>query len=271
MGRQNKAGLDYFELDCQWDQKVRLIQAEFGLKGVAVFVLLLQEIYGNEGWYIRLDEDRLLLFMSEHGVASGDYNLIREIIDACIRREIFSADVYKKYGVLTSVGVQKRYLKAVSRRESVELIKEYLLISVDKISSNVNIKAISVCRNEENVCRNAQSREEKSREEKSREDKYLCSESENLPSEQPVVTLTLNDKSEYPFYQSDLDKYAELYPGIDILQQFKKMVGWLDANPARRKTKAGIKRFVNSWLSKAQDRSGGYKQGEKFTAEDWNG
>ena len=36
MARPNKAGLDYFELDCHLDEKVRLIQAEFGLKGFAV-------------------------------------------------------------------------------------------------------------------------------------------------------------------------------------------------------------------------------------------
>ena len=34
------------------------------------------------------------------------------------------------------------------------------------------------------------------------------------------------------------------------------MAGWLDANPTRRKTKAGIRRFVNGWLAKEQDRGG---------------
>ena len=48
-GRQNKVGLDYFELDCHMDEKVRLVQAEYGLKGFAVFVKLLQEIYGGYG------------------------------------------------------------------------------------------------------------------------------------------------------------------------------------------------------------------------------
>ena len=50
-GRQNKVGLDYFELDCQMEEKVRLIQAEYGLKGFAVFVKLLQKIYGERGYY----------------------------------------------------------------------------------------------------------------------------------------------------------------------------------------------------------------------------
>ena len=48
-GRPTKAGLDYFELDCHMEEKVRLIQAEFGLKGFAVLVKLYQKIYGGFG------------------------------------------------------------------------------------------------------------------------------------------------------------------------------------------------------------------------------
>ena len=32
------------------------------------------------------------------------------------------------------------------------------------------------------------------------------------------------------------------------------MRGWLDANPSRRKTKSGIKRFIVNWLSKEQNK-----------------
>ena len=127
MGRQSKAGLDYFELDCRMEEKVRLIQAEFGLKGFAVLVKLYQKIYGEFGYYCEWNDDSLLLFMSENGVTGcGEKNLIQEIVQACIRRNIFSSEIFKKYGVLTSVGVQKRYLNATVRRESVEMKKEYL-------------------------------------------------------------------------------------------------------------------------------------------------
>ena len=49
MGRQIKEGLDYFDLSCQMDDKIKLIQAEFGLKGFAVVVKLYQKIYGGHG------------------------------------------------------------------------------------------------------------------------------------------------------------------------------------------------------------------------------
>lgn len=161
-GRQNKVGLDYFELDCQMEEKVRLIQAEYGLKGFAVFVKLLQRIYGENGYYCEWTQDSELLFMSENGLDSGCLQLLREIVSACIRRNIFSERLLKEYGILTSSGVQKQYLKATVKREVVDLKKEYLLISVPENRKNVVINSISSYGNSINGVINTQSREEKS-------------------------------------------------------------------------------------------------------------
>ena len=157
-GRQNKVGLDYFELDCHMDEKVRLVQAEYGLKGFAVFVKLLQEIYGGYGYYCEWTQDRELLFASENGLNGGSQQLLGDIVEACIRRNIFSERLFKEYGILTSSGVQKQYLKATVKREVVELKKEYLLISVPVNRKNVVINSISSGRNDISDTGNAQRR-----------------------------------------------------------------------------------------------------------------
>lgn len=159
MGRQPKVGLEYFYLDCQQEQNIRLIQAEYGLKGFAVFVKLLQKIYGEFGYYCEWSKDVSLLFMSENGISSGDKNLIDEVISACIRRNIFSKELFQQYGILTSEDIQKKYINATSRRERVELKKEYLLFSVGKKNKNVVINSIYVDRNEVNADINTQSKE----------------------------------------------------------------------------------------------------------------
>lgn len=164
-----KVGLDYFELDCQLEEKIRLIQAEFGLKGFAVVVKLYQKIYGECGYYCEWNDDSLLLFMSENGLPSDNKNLISAIVSACIRRNIFSEDLFKKFSILTSTGIQKRYLRATSKREKIELKKEYLLVSVGKNKGNVVIISNSdgIISNSDGII--SQSREEESREEESRE------------------------------------------------------------------------------------------------------
>lgn len=76
----------------------------------------------------------------------------------------------------------------------------------------------------------------------------------NEPSEPVVITLTLNDKSQFPVTETDMRNWQELYPAVNILQELRNMKGWLDSNPSKRKTKAGIRRFINGWLSREQDK-----------------
>ena len=45
--------------------------------------------------------------------------------------------------------------------------------------------------------------------------------------------------------------------------QFKKMRGWLNGNPTKRKTKKGIARFVNNWLSNEQDKPKQFQPSQK--------
>ena len=81
------------------------------------------------------------------------------------------------------------------------------------------------------------------------------------PEQPPVVTLPLNDKSEFPILQADVDQWSGLYPAVDVMQQLRAMRGWLDANPTKRKTKAGVRRFINSWLAREQDKGGSAPRG----------
>lgn len=166
MARKVKEGLDYFTLDCNMNDKIKLIEAEFGIKAFAIIVKLYQKIYSERGYYCEWNEDVALLFIASLGGNSGvSKSLIDVILSASIRRGIFSEELYKKYGILTSKRIQEQYFDAVSRREKVEVEKEYLLVKVCKNMVIVNNNSINVDINSQNVSNNSQSREEKSREE----------------------------------------------------------------------------------------------------------
>lgn len=82
-----------------------------------------------------------------------------------------------------------------------------------------------------------------------KKDKQATDEKERV-----IFEIPINTGEGYPFFQSDIDFYKSLYPSVDIAQEMRKMVGWSNANPAKRKTKGGMKRFVNAWLSREQDK-----------------
>jgi len=60
----------------------------------------------------------------------------------------------------------------------------------------------------------------------------------------------------YQTVESDVIAWQRAYPAVNVHQELAAMESWLDANPSRRKTKGGIKRFINSWLSRAQNQGG---------------
>lgn len=73
------------------------------------------------------------------------------------------------------------------------------------------------------------------------------------PIENVVFTLPLNDGSDFSIYEGEAKQYEDLYPAVNLMQELRNMKGWLHANPRNRKTRSGIDRFVNHWLSKAQN------------------
>ena len=97
---------------------------------------------------------------------------------------------------------------------------------------------------------------------------YICAEplqaSTPEPEEPAVISLPLNDKTWYSITQKQVDEWSGLYPAVDVMQELRKMVGWLDANTSNRKTRRGIKSFVNRWLSKEQDRGGSRQRQQAY-------
>lgn len=177
MARQTKSGIDYFPLDVSMDDSMKLVEAQFGLKGFAIVVKLWQKIYGGEGYYCEWTEEIALLFKKEVAL---DGNVVSDIVDASIRRGIFDKDKFDKYGILTSKGIQKRYFEAVNRRKEIKVKKQYLLIDVDINKENVNINLQNVDINPKNADINSQSKVKKSKVNKSKTNK---SNSLEIPAE----------------------------------------------------------------------------------------
>lgn len=167
MARPTKKGLDYFPLDTSIDYKLKLILAEFGLVGYGVVIRLFQEIYGQEGYYIKWRQDVALLFASENGVGC---NVVSEVVNSCLKRSIFNQELFDKFEVLSSVGIQKRYVEATSRRAENNMIKEYVLL-------NAHIKPVIDNNNQDNDNNNSKNDDNNSqskvKESKSKENKEL--------------------------------------------------------------------------------------------------
>jgi uncharacterized protein YdaU (DUF1376 family) len=75
-----------------------------------------------------------------------------------------------------------------------------------------------------------------------------------IPATEPVISIPLNDNSEYPIPRTTFEEWVKLYPDCDVMQTLREIRGWNMSNPQRRKTKTGILNHVNRWLAKEQNR-----------------
>lgn len=112
MARPTKQGLNYFPLDVDFfdDEKIEFVNSRFGLKGEAISVRLLCKIYRN-GYFMEFNEDTALLFAKRVG---GDcqHSLVKDVVYELVKRGFFDKTIFEQFGVLTSNGIQKRYLQA---------------------------------------------------------------------------------------------------------------------------------------------------------------
>ena len=157
MARPIKEGLDYFPLNVVLNSKFEIIEARFGIKGFAVIVKLFQYIYGTKGYYCEWDEDVLFVFAKRIGVGA---NSVSEILDTSLKKGIFNKDMYEKYSILTSEGIQQRYVEA-KRGGYARICKKYLLISIPKTEENGSETGVNVTKTEVNVTASTQRKEDK--------------------------------------------------------------------------------------------------------------
>ena len=81
-------------------------------------------------------------------------------------------------------------------------------------------------------------------------------ENSGLPEEEKTSFVwVLNDGSKWILPKSRLETFKTLYPAIDVEQELRNSIGWNLANQKNRKTKSGIEKHINTWLSNAQNRA----------------
>jgi hypothetical protein len=61
------------------------------------------------------------------------------------------------------------------------------------------------------------------------------------------------DGTEWYLNQGQVDQWAELYDGVNVLEECKKAWSWISADKQRRKTKRGMLKFLVAWLNRVTD------------------
>ncbi len=129
MSRPIKDGVDYFPFDCAFfrDDKTRLLRAEFGAKGMYLLTYILCELYEKNGYFLRWDKSRCFLVSDSAGCGCSP-EFVEEFIEGCLRCSFFDDGVARAFGVLTSPGIQRRYVRMFNSRDFLHMEGAWFLL-----------------------------------------------------------------------------------------------------------------------------------------------
>lgn len=258
MAGQPKRGLDFAAWDVHlFDDDERfdvLIDAQ-GWDGFGVFFWICTKAYATNGYYYEWREETSAATIAKRMSGGIKSDMVNQVVKLCLRIGLFDNGLFDRESILTNKMMQERYMYAIEKRSvrGRTINRLYWLLKTEETKAYIVIPE-----NEHNLSEN-DTKKSKVKESKVNRNNYYAMPSANAADtagENIFITLPLNDKSNYSVSKSDVQHYKILYPAVDVEQQLRSMLGWLEANPNRRKTKNGIKGFITKWLNKVQDRGG---------------
>lgn len=148
MPRPQKQGIDYagwsvniFDGDTKID---KLLDAQ-GWIGFSVYFYLCQMAYKFDGYFYRwaYDDSASTARRMGGGIGSGT---VEETVRYCLQIGLFDQRLFDKWSILTSRGIQKRFLAAIRGRRVKTVIPEYWLLKneeskgLDKCAENESLQ-----------------------------------------------------------------------------------------------------------------------------------
>jgi hypothetical protein len=228
MSRPYKSGLEYFSFDVDFfeDEKITAIFVEFGIKGEIIAIRLLCAIYRNS-YFAKWDVPLKMKIAKSSGLAP---DLIDKVVDRLVKWEFFDNTLFNSSNILTSKGIQKRYLESTKRRLD-SAITDYCLLNDDNNSVNVD-------NNPRNDGSNQQSKREREREKKDLKSKCEINEKGiDSPAPKPPDKLS----------QKFLSRFESEFPQVDHVKEFRKCQ---DYYLARNTQITDWTSLYHSWLQK---------------------
>ena len=197
MARPKAKGVEYFPLDVGFlsDLKIRKIMLSCGASSIAVLIYIFAAIYRDEGYFMNVKDDDIALIALDTNL---DTDYVKNVINRACEVGLFSFRIYDNFRVLTSEGIQNRYLKITERRKSVKINADINLVNVDMMYTETRVNVaetiVNVAETPVNVYKSTQSKvkESKVKESKVKESKVKESKEKNTVIQNDVFSTWLN-------------------------------------------------------------------------------
>ena len=224
MARPKAKGVEYFPLDVGFlsDLKIRKIMLSCGASSIAVLIYIFAAIYRDEGYFMNVKDDDIALIALDTNL---DTDYVKNVINRACEVGLFSFRIYDNFRVLTSEGIQNRYLKITERRKSVKINADINLVNVDMMYTETRVNVaetpVNVAETPVNVYKSTQSKvkESKVKESKVKESKVKESKEKNAVIQNDVFSTWLNTFGDISsFIKETLETLTEEYGPEQVVE-----------------------------------------------------
>jgi hypothetical protein len=140
MARPIKEGISYFPMDVGFfeDSKIKILRARFGADGVAVYLYYICKIYGDKGYFLKVDEDFDYTMSLDLGMSVTKIAQIRRFL---LERSLFEDTLFRPDNVLSARSIQSRYQSAKKGgRRQVGVLAKYWLLDAGETESFIELR-----------------------------------------------------------------------------------------------------------------------------------
>lgn len=213
MARPISKGVDYFPLDVGFlaDIKVRKIMVAHKSQAIAVLIYILSNIYKDEGYFMKATEDEINLIAFDTMMSVEE---VSAIIQKACEVDFFSMEMFEKYQILTSKGIQSRYTKITERRKKPTLLQCYCLH--DNYNNSINVDNMSTeTQKMSAIIPQSKVKERKGKEIESKVNKSKVNKSKEKSFMQPVFNNWINNFGDISSYLMEVLESLVLEYGVD--------------------------------------------------------
>ena len=221
MARPKAKGVEYFPLDVGFlsDLKIRKIMLSCGASSIAVLIYIFAAIYRDEGYFMNVKDDDIALIALDTNL---DTDYVKNVINRACEVGLFSFRIYDNFRVLTSEGIQNRYLKITERRKSVKINADINLVNVDMMYTETRVNVaetiVNVAETPVNVYKSTQSKVKESKV-KVKESKVKESKEKNTVIQNDVFSTWLNTFGDISsFIKETLETLTEEYGPEQVVE-----------------------------------------------------
>lgn len=253
------------------DIRMQKIMRKYGLEGIGIYWCLIETMYTNNGrifhseiadiaFMIHANEDKVAEMASDQDIFESDEDSFwsnRVNSELSIQQEVSE----KAKEAINARWKNQKKAKSNSSNSSTNPEKSYER-NTDVIRPN-NKRNTTVLQPE--YIRNTQTDRQTDNTDRQIENNTSCSEPseksdsiEAAPSspvfiELPCIVSKKNPTGLYAVTEAEIEEHHQIFPALDIHQEFRDMLGWLKAKPANKKS--DVKSFIYRWLKKSQDKA----------------